>query len=565
METNAFIAETFEELADLSELAGEVLSRASAYRVFAGAIRTMAEPLSAVAARGELGAVPGVDAGVVAEAEALLATGSIPVLDRLRAEVPSSLLDVIRVPGIGPKRARNLWLSLGVASLGELAYACKENRLLAMYGERAQERTLAAVTFLLEGAGHMGLSRALEVGGAICEALREAGASAAEIAGEARRGAEVVTEIVVVVGGIDSGEAADALVGHEAVRAVTDLSSHGFRVTTHGKTSARVRVVPPGDLVAALLVETGDAAHVRWLAETARARGLDLSVLTRRASSESAVYRALGLDLVPPELREGAAPSVPGALLGFDDVTGVFHVHTDWSDGTGSILSMARAAAKAGYRFLGISDHSKAAAYARGLSEARLAEQAGAIEVVRREVPGLTVLHGSEVDILETGELDLADEALAALDFVIASVHTHHGQDGETMTRRLIRAVSHPLVTMLGHPTGRLLLARKGATFDLRAVAEAAAANETYLEINANPNRLDLSDTLVRRARVSGAEFVINPDAHEAAGLADTRLGVRVARRAGLTASEVLNASEPDAVLARLQARRHRVRHALGI
>lgn len=565
METNAFIAETFEELADLSELAGEVLSRASAYRVFAGAIRTMAEPLSAVAARGELGAVPGVDAGVVAEAEALLATGSIPVLDRLRSEVPSSLLDVIRVPGIGPKRARNLWLSLGVASLGELAYACKENRLLAMYGERAQERTLAAVTFLLEGAGHMGLARALEVGGAICEALREAGASAAEIAGEARRGAEVVTEIVVVVGGIDSGEAADALVGHEAVRAVTDLSSHGFRVTTHGKTSARVRVVPPGDLVAALLVETGDAAHVRWLAETARARGLDLSVLTRRASSETAVYRALGLDLVPPELREGAAPSVPGALLGFDDVTGVFHVHTDWSDGTGSILSMARAAAKAGYRFLGISDHSKAAAYARGLSEARLAEQAGAIEVVRREVPGLTVLHGSEVDILESGELDLADEALAELDFVIASVHTHTSQDAETMTRRLIRAVSHPLVTMLGHPTGRLLLARKGASFDLRAVAEAAAANETYLEINANPNRLDLSDTLVRRARVSGAEFVINPDAHEAAGLADTRLGVRVARRAGLTASEVLNASEPDAVLARLQARRHRVRHALGI
>ena len=559
------MAETFEELADLSELGGRGADEAGALRGVARSVRALGEPVSAVCARGSLGELPFVTTDIAALLLELVQTGAVAQLEGLRAEIPSTLLDVLRVPGIGPKRARSIWKALDVTSLGELAYACRENRVreLPGFGERTQERVLAAVTFLVEGAGHIVLARALEVGTTLCEALRDAGAHA-EIAGEARRGVEVVTEVVVVVGGVDVGEAHDVLALHPEVRTVSELSEHGFRVTTRERISARVRVARAGELVAALIVETGDALHVRWLAELARASGQDLAALTRRASSEAAVYRALGVTPVPPELREGAAPSVPSSLINERDLSGVFHVHTQWSDGAGTILGACQAAQRAGFAFVGISDHSKAAGYARGLDERRLADQRGAVAAARRELRGVTLLHGCEVDILADGSLDLDTQALLELDFVIASVHSELHQEADVMTRRLVRAVSNPLVTMLGHPTGRLLLARKGAAFDVRLVAEAAAKNETYLEINGNPNRLDLSDVLIRRAAAAGAEFVINPDAHEPAAIVDARLGVRVARRAGLTASEVLNAREPSAVFARLAARRHRAAHHLA-
>jgi DNA polymerase (family 10) len=561
---NAFVAETFEELADLAELAGESAHKARAYRGFADTVRKLPEAIEAVCARGALRDLAGVGVSIEAKATELCQRGVLEELEELRSRVPTSLLDVTRVPGLGPKRVRALWQGIGITSLGELIYACRENRLLRLqgFGEKSQERTLAAATFLLEGAGQMPLSRAIETGGVVTSVLLEAGAYAAELAGEARRGVEVVTEIVVVASGIDVGEAHDALVAHHAVHRVTDLTEHGFRVALDGRVSVRVRVMSRDEMVAGLLVETGDAAHVRWLSERARDRGTTLADIARLSASEDGVYRALGIEPVPPELRDGAAPDVPKRLLVAGDLSGVFHVHTDWSDGTGSLVDMARAAVRAGHRFLGISDHSKAAAYARGLDRARLEEQRGAIDAARRELSGITILHGTECDILADGSLDLDDDTLARLDFVVASVHSSMQQDHETMTARLVRAVSHPLVTMLGHPTGRLLLARKGYSFDLPAVAAAAAKNETYLEINANPNRLDLSDAMVRRAAACGAEFVINPDAHEVAGMSDARFGVKVARRAGLSSTQVLNARECDAVLAKLEARKHRAKSA---
>jgi DNA polymerase (family 10) len=242
-------------------------------------------------------------------------------------------------------------------------------------------------------------------------------------------------------------------------------------------------------------------------------------------------------------------------LPSVDAVRGIFHVHTDWSDGQASILEMANEAAAAGFSYLGISDHSQAASYANGLDAERLREQARAIAVARSE-SGITILHGVEVDILDDGTLDLDAETLASLDFVIASVHTRLNMAREEMTARIVRAVSHPLVTMLGHPTGRLILGRKGYAFDVEAVARAAAANDTYLEINANAQRLDLSEVNVRRAAVAGGKFVINPDAHAPRGVLDTFLGVTVARRAGLRNDQVLNALEPRELLAKLKARK---------
>jgi DNA polymerase (family 10) len=272
-----------------------------------------------------------------------------------------------------------------------------------------------------------------------------------------------------------------------------------------------------------------------------------------KAASEEEVYAALGVPFAQPELREHAG-ATPAAT--FPGVWGIFHVHTDWSDGASTIVEMAREAARTGFEYIGISDHSRAASYANGLDGARLREQASAIARARREVSGITILHGVEVDILADGALDLDDDVLGALDFVIASVHTDLVMEPAEMTARVIRAVSHPLVTMLGHPTGRLLLGRRGFTFDVEAVAKAAAANDTYLEINANAQRLDLSDVHVRRAAACGARFVINPDAHVMHGLADTALGVTLARRAGLSRDQVLNAREKDDLLKTLAARK---------
>jgi DNA polymerase (family 10) len=259
------------------------------------------------------------------------------------------------------------------------------------------------------------------------------------------------------------------------------------------------------------------------------------------------------LRFVPPELRDAAHAEVPVDLV--DAVVGVFHVHTDWSDGRASIAEMARAAAEAGMAFVGISDHSRAASYANGLDPERLIAQMDEVRRAREAVPGIAILHGVEVDILPDGALDLPDDVLSRLDFVIASVHERFDLPAAEMTARIVRAVSHPLVTILGHPTGRLLRARRGYTFDVLEVARAAAANDTYLEINGNPHRLDLSDSLARQAASAGARFAIDPDAHEPRAFADTDLGLRVARRAGLERAQILNA-KPRADLERALAER---------
>jgi DNA polymerase (family 10) len=313
-----------------------------------------------------------------------------------------------------------------------------------------------------------------------------------------------------------------------------------------------------------LLRETGSAAHVAALETLAASRGTSLGALASTADDEQAVYAALGIAFVPPELRDEASSEVPSTLLPARSLSGVFHVHTSWSDGTASIAAMARAAHEAGFGFVGISDHSQAAHYAGGLDRGRLLAQREEIARARREVPQIEILHGIEVDVLEDGRLDLDDDTLLTLDFVVASVHSHLGLAEEAQTARIVRAVSHPLVTILGHPTGRLLLGRPGYKFDLDVVARTAAAHGVALEINASPQRLDLGPELIRRAAAHGAQFCINPDAHEPRGFGDVPLGVIQARRAGLPTERVLNAMPRPALLAHLRDRRADAARALG-
>lgn len=557
---NAKIADVFEELADLSDLGGNNPHMGRAYRVFASTVRGLTEPLESIWKRGEAQELKGVGKAIGGKLNELFTTGTFDALERARIEVPASLLDILRVPGLGPKRARALWQGLGITSLGELEYACRENRLLTLpgFGEKTQARALAAVTFLLESQDRIVLGRALDIADEIGRVLVKAGATRSEVAGEARRGVDRVSELVVVACGIEAERAQAALLAADHPADGEASSNEMLRVLHEGKTPVRVRLVSERDFVSAWLMETGDVDHLRWLSELARERGQDLATLAESASDEASVYRAIDLVPVPPELREGAAPQVPAGLLPRQGLSGVFHAHTDWSDGTASVEAMAKATRDAGFRYLGISDHSKAAAYARGLDSERLSQQAEEIAQARKRVPEIAILHGIEVDILRDGSLDLDDDTLSKLDFVIASVHSSMVLPPDEMTARLVRAVSHPLVTILGHPTGRLLLGRKGYAFDVGKVVEAAVKNDTYLEINASRYRLDLGDALVRRAAALGARFAIDPDAHGPAGVKDAELGVLVARRAGLPRERVLNAAPADAVLVELAARKER-------
>ena len=554
---NAAVARLFAELADLLEISGENPFKTRAYRSFAQTAREHAEPLAVIASRGELEALPGVGKAIAAKVDAAVHTGSFPALDRARSQVPESVRRLLDVAGMSPRVVRTLWKDAGIQSLGELAYACEENKLahLPGIGPKKQARVLESVRGLLEKGGGVLLATAVMTARVLEFLLREAGAVEVVPIGAARRGVEIVRELIVLARGISArslARAIDSRVELDGVRA--HAAADGATFVIHGMPT-RVRAVSDAEWVHALIVGTGDDAHVAWL--EARAGG-ELAPLCARAQTEDAVYVALGLPPVPPELREGEVARVPKGLLEARDVQGFFHVHTDWSDGTAPILSMVRAAARSGYRYVGVSDHSRAAAYANGLDGDRLAEQAKAVAMARREseAAGCTIFHGIEVNILADGALDLPDDVLGALDFVIASVHSKLSMPEDEMTARIVRAVSHPLVTILGHPTGRLLLGRRGYTFNLEAVARAAVANDTYLEINANAQRLDLSDLLVKRAASVGAKFAIDPDAHAEQAVEETALGVMVARRAGLTRDQVLNARDQREIAAVLKTRK---------
>jgi DNA polymerase (family 10) len=406
------------------------------------------------------------------------------------------------------------------------------------------------------------LASALEMARLANEALVRAGLDEAVLVGDARRGVELVGEVAMIARGpLDPRRLARALSAATACTSVEVTSADTVRMSFDGGGPASMHVVPRARFVEALVRRTGSARHVRWL-ESLAARAGGLATVCSRARIEEDVYAALGVPFAPPELRERATRHVPELLA---EVRGIFHVHTTWSDGAATIADMARAAREAGFAYVGITEHSQAASYAGGLDARRLRQQGRAMAQARREVPGIDLLHGVEVDVMPDGTLDLDDATLGALDFVIASVHVDLDMSPARMTARLVRAVSHPLVTILGHPTGRLLLGRRGCPFDVERVAAAAAANDTFLEINANPQRLDLSEDLVRRAAARGARFAIDPDAHTPRGVRDTALGVSLARRAGLSPSHVLNAREPREAIAYLARRRLRAKRALAL
>lgn len=510
--TNKEVAGVFRDMEVLLQILGEGDQKAMTFGRIARQIETMADSAADLAAAGRLTEVKGIGPAsqkIVAE---LVDRGTVRERDELARRASPGVLEMLRVPGLGPKRIRQIVGELGVRSLDELKRAVEEGRLAALkgFGAKSAGKIGEGISFVARTRGRCLLSEALGI-------FRGLGIEGAVAAGSIRRGEPVADRIVVVAPGPDSTR---EIPGGEGP-------------------PVRIRHAPPHRLARALFEETGPEEHVA-------------AVLARTGTdgSEEEIYRSRGLHFVPPERRhacDGTAP-VP-RLVARADLRGLVHAHTTWSDGALSVAGMAEAARARGFSYLLVTDHSRAAAYANGLSLERLRLQADEIAAWNAKKRGIRVLHGIEADILPDGSLDYPDEVLSGLDVVIASVHSSFGQEREAMTERIVRAARHPGVDILGHPTGRLLLRRDGYAVDMERVIAAAAEARCAIELNANPWRLDLDPALHAAAVAQGVKVPIGPDAHSAEGMDDVEYGVAAARHGGLRKEDVPNCLDAEAFL----------------
>ncbi|MGF1452008.1 MAG: DNA polymerase/3'-5' exonuclease PolX [Opitutales bacterium] len=573
------VADAFEEIADLLELQGENAFKVRAYRNGARAVEALEEDLAVLVAADRLGEIRGLGKALVEKVRELTETGQLAFLENLRESVPAGLVALLEVPSLGPKKARKLYRQLGVAGLEDLRRACQEGRVAALegFGSKTQERLLANLDNLAAYAARHHWWTAWLTAQPLLEGLRaQPGVRRAAIAGSLRRGNETVGDLDFLAAADDPPALMRWFCTREGVADITAEGSTKSSVRFENGLQADLRVVPEDRFAFALHHFTGSKDHNVRMRQRALERGWSLSewglfdaervadasasALRQRepivrASSEAELFAALDLPLIPPELREdrgeieaAEAGGLP-ELVTESDLRGVFHNHTHASDGRNSLEEMAAAAEARGWEYLGIADHSKASFQAKGLDAERLMRQ---VEEIRRINASkrfrVTLLAGSEVDILADGSLDYPDEILKELDYVVASAHASLTQDRETMTARLIRAVEHPEVDMLGHPTGRLLLRREAAAVDLPKVIDAALATGTAIELNANPRRLELDWRYWRKAAKRGLRCAINPDAHHIDHFDFVKTGVKCARKGWLTARDVINCWPLDEV-----------------
>lgn len=571
------IAEVLAEIGVLMELKGENPFKVRAYQTGARAIETLAEPLDTLIAEERLREVKGIGDALALKIRELHATGRLAFYDKLKAEVPSGLLQMLEVPGLGPKKVRALNVRLGLEDLNGLAAACREGKVAELegFGERTQQKILEGIANREAYSKRHLWWDAHEVAEPILEGLRGLKeVLRAGHAGSLRRRLETVGDLDFIVASETPGPVMEWFRSMSGVKEVTASGETKSSVRFESGLQADLRIVPDAQFVFALHHFTGSKDHNVQMRQRALTRGLSLSewglapaggeetVKEKVAAvagredvpgsaaigSEKELFAALGLAFIPPELREGVgeieaaeAGGFPD-LVRFEDLRGVFHNHTHASDGVNSLEEMAVATAGLGWEYLGIADHSKASFQANGLSEERLLKQAAEIRALNES--GKLPVHlfsGVECDILSDGSLDVTDDVRAQLDYVVVSVHSAFSQSEEEMTRRIIRAIEQPHVAMLGHLTGRLLLMREGYHVNAGKVIDAALANKVVIEINAHPRRLDMDWRHWRRAAERGLLTSINPDAHETTGLILARAGVNVARKGWLTAGHVLN------------------------
>ena len=568
----AAVCAALEEIGKLLILLGENPFKTRAYENGARTLEQQSRSVRDLVEAGDLGDLKGFGDALVQKVTTLVETGSMPYLEELRAKVPDGLSEVLRVPGLGPKKVRKLWQELGVESLAELEYACRENRLVLLkgFGEKSQAKALEGIRFLKASRGRSLLADVLEVGEQLAAATRELGTvSQAELAGSIRRRSPVIKDVDVVVATEDAEATSQALAKLDGVQEVVMRGPARTSVVWEGGLQVDWRIVEPAKFASALLHFTGSKEHNVLLRQRAKDKGWKLSEYglegegaPEAVTEEAELYEALGLRFIPPEMREGlgelevAAGAEIVGLIERDQVRGALHMHTTRSDGAASLRQMAEAARDLGFDYLGVTDHSKTAVYASGLTTDELREQAEEIRALNEEDLGIRILHGVESDILPDGSLDYPDEVLAELDFVIGSVHSSMQQPEAEMTARVLKAMDNPYLDIVGHPTGRILLGRKGFAIDMEAVIEKAASTGVILELNASPSRLDLDYRLIPRVREAGVKVAIDPDAHSTGGLADVTWGVHAARKGGCRTTDVINTLPLDDFLGALRRNR---------
>jgi len=558
---NAEIAQAFDELGDLYELDGAVVYRVLAYRNAAKAIRDSAASVEEMARAGTVTKLPGVGKTIAEKIDALLETGTIPAADKLKAKFPPGLVEVTRIPGLGPKRARKLFDELGISSLEELRAAAEQEQLrgVAGFGPKAEENILAALAAGADGKPRARtlLSRALGIGEALVEALREHPASdRVELAGSARRLAETCKDLDIVATASDAEALASAFGDLPLIAEVHSTGAAGVRATTNNGMSVDLRIVPPENFGNLLQHFTGSGKHNEALRNQAVRRGFhvseygvidDSTETTHACATEEEVYELLGLQFIPPELRENrgeldaARDGKLPELITIDDIRGDLHCHTTASDGRNSIEEMAAMAIERGYKYLAITDHSASHGFGNDVQPDELLRQVERIREIDSKLKGFDLLAGSEVNVLPDGSLDYADDVLDQLDWVVASLHTSFRMKEKEMTARMIHAMEHPLVDAIGHPTGRKIELREAYALDIEKVVEAAVRTGTFLEINSAPDRRDLNEQNARHAAEAGAMLVIDSDSHGVETLANIRYGVATARRGWVTAGQVAN------------------------
>jgi DNA polymerase (family 10) len=565
--TNAEIAAAFDELADLYELDGAVIHRVLAYRNASRTVREASRSIAALTRAGTVTELPGIGSTLEEKIRALMEEGTIPASAKLRARFPPGLVGLTHLPGLGPKKARRLFDELGVDSLDALRAAAEGERIrkLRGFGEKAEQSILAALEQMPEGGPRVRvlLSRALEVGDALVQALQARAAADAriELAGSARRLADSVKDLDIVAATAEPEAILGSLDSIDLIEAVASRGENGARLRTHSGLAVDLRVVAPDQFGNVLQHLSGSKLHNVALRERSVRDGLHVSEYgilddatgdTHRCATEEEVYERLGLAWIPPELREDRgeleAARLDGgsglpALVREEDLRGDLHCHTTASDGRNSIDEMAAAAIERGLTYLAITDHSATHGFGNEVSPDRLREQIELVREANARIEGIELLAGSEVNILLDGRPDYDDDLMAELDWVIASVHTSFGIGLEAMTERVVTAMEHPYIDAIGHPTGRKIESRDPYPLDMERVIEAAVSTHTMIEINASADRRDLNDLHARAAAQAGVPILVNTDAHSARSLrGGAPWGIATARRAWLTPAEVANA-----------------------
>lgn len=558
------ITRILQEIGMLLEMKGEIFFKSKAYYDAARTVELLEEDIETLVAEDRLRKLKGFGEALTAKITVLVTTGRLEYYEKLKASIPPGLMEMMNIEGLGPKKVKAIYDMLGISTVEELKQACLENRLagLAGFGEKTQAKVLEGIENLGHYSGQYLFPAAMELAMQLLDALKESGlVIRCSEGGSLRRRKETVKDVDILASSVDSARVMDYFTTHPLVSSIVSKGDTKASVTLLNGMNADLRVVEDSQYPYALHHFTGSREHNTALRHLARQKDLKMNeygvfhgedeelVVCR---SEDDIFGIFGMQFIPPELRENngeleaALEGRLPVLLESRDIRGVIHMHSNYSDGSNTIEELARACISRGYTYMGLSDHSSTAVYAGGLKPEDIKRQHEEIEILQKKYPGFRIFKGIELDILPDGSVDYDEDTLSLFDFTIASVHSSHGMEEARMTERVIKAMKNRHVTMLGHPTGRLLLSREPIRINMAEIIRAAAEYKVILEINTNPHRLDLDWRFCKAARDTGCRFVLSPDAHSIREIDNMQYGVNVARKGWLRASEVVNTVGSD-------------------